>query len=139
MNAPSVDMQPLWPLLVYAAAVVVVIAAMVGLSSILGQRHRERATAEPYESGIVSTGSPRIRFDIAFYHVAVFFLIFDLEAAFLYAWAVAVPETGWAGYTEAMLFIGILLAALVYLWRLGALDWGRKRPTRGQGDAKTRG
>jgi NADH-quinone oxidoreductase subunit A len=94
------------------------------------QRHRDRATGEPYESGIVSTGSARIHFDIKFYLVAVFFLIFDLEAAYLYAWAVAVRETGWPGYAEALLFMGVLAAALVYLWRRGALDWGRKKPAR---------
>lgn len=127
MPVPPLDSQPLWPLVVYVAAIVLIVAAMLGLSSVLGQRHRERATAEPYESGIVSTGTAQVRFDIKFYLVAVFFLIFDLEAAFLYAWAVAVRETGWAGYAEVMVFTGVLAAALAYLWRLGALDWGKKK------------
>jgi NADH-quinone oxidoreductase subunit A len=130
MPVPSIDNQPLWPLAVYFSAIVVIVAAMIGLSYILGQHHRERATAEPYESGIVSTGTARVRFDIKFYLVAVFFLIFDLEAAFLYAWAVAVRETGWAGYAEVLVFVGVLAAALAYLWRLGALDWGKRKPTR---------
>jgi NADH-quinone oxidoreductase subunit A len=130
MSATLPDNGPLWPLVVYFCAIVAIIGAMIGLSSLLGQRHRDRATGEPYESGIVSTGSARIHFDIKFYLVAVFFLIFDLEAAYLYAWAVAVRETGWPGYAEALLFMGVLAAALVYLWRRGALDWGRKKPTR---------
>lgn len=130
MTVPLLDTQPLWPLAVYFAAIVLIVAAMLGLSSILGQRHRERATGEPYESGIVSTGSAQVRFDIKFYLVAVIFLVFDLEAAFLYAWAVAVRETGWAGYVEVLVFVGVLAAALVYLWRLGVLDWGRQNPTR---------
>ena len=130
MSIPTPETQALWPLLVYAAAIVLIVAAMIGLSAVLGQRHRERATGEPYESGIVSTGTARVRFDIKFYLIAVFFLIFDLEAAFLYAWAVAVRETGWPGYAEVLVFVGVLTAALAYLWRLGALDWGRKRPTR---------
>jgi len=130
MSVPPLDNQPLWPLAVYFVAIVAIVAAMIGLSYLLGQRHRERATAEPYESGIVSTGTARVRFDIKFYLVAVFFLIFDLEAAFLYAWAVAVRETGWPGYAEVLVFIGVLAAALVYLWRLGALDWGKSKPTR---------
>jgi NADH-quinone oxidoreductase subunit A len=58
-----------------------------------------------------------------FYLVAMFFVIFDLEAVFIFAWAIAVRETGWNGYAEAMLFITVLLATLVYLWRVGALDW----------------
>ena len=130
MSSPTPETQALWPLLVYAAAIVLIVAVMIGLSAVLGQRHRERATGEPYESGIVSTGTARVRFDIKFYLIAVFFLIFDLEAAFLYAWAVAVRETGWPGYAEVLVFVGVLTAALAYLWRLGALDWGRKRPTR---------
>jgi NADH-quinone oxidoreductase subunit A len=127
MTIHPIDNQPVWPLAVYFAAIVAIIATMLGLSYVLGQRHRERATVEPYESGIAATGTARVRFDIKFYLVAVFFLIFDLEAAFLYAWAVAVLETGWAGYIEVLIFTGVLAAALAYLWRLGALDWGKKK------------
>ncbi len=132
MPVIPIDNQPLWPLAVYFIAIVVIVAVMIGLSHVLGQRHRERATAEPYESGIVSTGTARVRFDIKFYLVAVFFLIFDLEAAFLYAWAVAVRETGWAGYAGVLVFTGVLAAALAYLWRLGALDWGKQKTDTGK-------
>jgi NADH-quinone oxidoreductase subunit A len=125
MHAPVIDDQTLWPLAVYFTAIVVIITGLIGLSFVLGQRHRERATGEPYESGIASTGSAQVRFDIKFYLVAVIFLVFDLEAAFLYAWAVAVREIGWAGYAEVLVFIGVLAAALAYLWRLGVLDWGK--------------
>ena len=130
MTSTSADTATLWPLGVYFLAVVTLVSLMIVLSSLLGERHREKQTNEPYESGIVSTGTARVRFDIKFYLIAVFFLIFDLEAAFLYAWAVAVRETGWPGYAEVLVFVGVLTAALAYLWRLGALDWGRKRPTR---------
>ncbi len=109
---------------VYFAAVVVLVTSMIALSFILGERHREKQTAEPYESGIVSTGTARVRFDIKFYLIAMFFVIFDLEAVFIYAWAVSIREAGWAGYLEMLLFIGVLAAALVYLWKLGALEWG---------------
>lgn len=114
----------LWPLAVYFAAVLVVVAGMLGLSYVLGERHKERATGEPYESGIVSTGSARLRLSAKFYLVAMLFVIFDLEAVFIFAWAVALRELGWIGYAEVIVFIGILLAALIYLWRVGALDWG---------------
>jgi NADH-quinone oxidoreductase subunit A len=113
----------LWPLVVYFAAVVVLVTAMITLSYILGQRHKDRATGEPYESGIVSTGTAQVRFDVRFYLVAMFFVIFDLETIFIFAWALAVQELGWAGYIEILIFVGILIAILVYLWRLGALDW----------------
>jgi NADH-quinone oxidoreductase subunit A len=69
------------------------------------------------------TNLARVRFPAKFYLVAMFFVIFDVEAVFLFAWAVAVRETGWAGYAEVLLFITVLLATLAYLWRVGALDW----------------
>jgi NADH-quinone oxidoreductase subunit A len=114
---------PLWPLLVYFIAVIILAAAMIGLSYLLGQRHRDRATDEPYESGIASTGTAQVRFDVRYYLVAMFFVVFDLEAIFIFAWAVSVRELGWYGYFEILLFIAVLIAALVYLWRQGALDW----------------
>jgi NADH-quinone oxidoreductase subunit A len=112
-----------WPLAVYTILVGLLVMAMLSMSFVLGQRHHDRATGSPYESGILSEGSARVRFSAKFYLIAMFFVIFDLEAVFLFAWAVAVRETGWAGYAEALLFIMVLLAALVYLWRVGALDW----------------
>ena len=112
-----------WPLAVYTILVGLLVMAMLSMSFVLGQRHHDRATGSPYESGILSEGSARVRFSAKFYLIAMFFVIFDLEAVFLFAWAVAVRETGWAGYAEVLLFIMVLLAALVYLWRVGALDW----------------
>ncbi len=126
MNAGS-----LWPLAVYALAVVVLVAGMMGVSYVLGQRHQERETGDPYEGGIISTGSARVRLSVKFYLVAMFFVVFDLEAVFLFAWAVAARELGWAGYIEALVFVGILVAALAYLWRSGALDWGERATTPG--------
>jgi NADH-quinone oxidoreductase subunit A len=113
----------LWPLGVYFVAVAVLIGGMMGLSYVLGERHRDRATGEPYESGIVSTGSARQRFSVKFYLIAMFFVVFDLESVFIFAWAVAARELGWAGYIEVLVFIGVLVATLIYLWREGALEW----------------
>ncbi len=113
----------LWPLAVYLVIVSALVVSMLGLSFILGQRHYNRATGSPYESGILSQGSARVRLSARFYLVAMFFVIFDLEAVFIFAWAISVRETGWTGYAEATLFIVVLLATLVYLWRVGALDW----------------
>jgi NADH-quinone oxidoreductase subunit A len=119
--------SPVWPLAVYFASVIFLVLAMLGLSYVLGQRHQQHATGDPYESGIATTGSARIKYSVKFYLNAMFFVIFDLEAVFLFAWAVAFREVGWLGYAEALVFIFILLAALVYLWRLGALDWSTPR------------
>jgi NADH-quinone oxidoreductase subunit A len=112
-----------WPLAVYIVLVGMLVMAMLSMSFVLGERHHDRATGSPYESGILSEGSARVRFSAKFYLIAMFFVVFDLEAVFLFAWAVAVRETGWAGYAEALLFIMVLLATLAYLWRVGALDW----------------
>ncbi|MHB8908811.1 MAG: NADH-quinone oxidoreductase subunit A [Syntrophales bacterium] len=104
-------------------AVLVLAASILGLSHILGERHAGRTTGEPYESGLVPTGAAWIRFDVKYYLFAVFFVILDLESIFIFAWAVAVREAGWSGYWVIAAFIGVLLAALFYLWRTGALDW----------------
>ena len=135
-GAHNVDADALWPLAVYAAAVTVVVASMIAISYFLGQRHREHATVEPYESGIAATGTARLRFDVKFYLVAILFVIFDLEAAFLFSYAVAVRELRWTGYVGALVFIGVLAVALVYEWRTGALDWapGRARAGRARRD-----
>jgi NADH-quinone oxidoreductase subunit A len=120
-----------WPIGLYFVLVVLLIIVMLVGSYLLGQRHDERATGSPYEGGIVSEGSARVRFSARYYLVSMFFVIFDLEAAFIFAWAVAAREVGWPGYWEILIFIGILVAALVYLWRLGALDWSLEpRPKR---------
>ncbi len=115
--------MPLWPLLLYFVLVVLLVAAMLGASALLGERHHERATDAPYEGGIVSQGSARVRLSARFYLVAMFFVIFDLESVFLFAWAVAARELGWAAYLEALIFTLVLVAGLAYLWRVGALDW----------------
>ena len=117
----------IWPLIVYGAAALAVVAGMLAVSAVLGQCHREGATDEPYESGIAATGSAQVRFDAKFYLMAMFFVVFDLEAVFIFAYAVAFRDSGWIGYIEISVFIGILMAALIYLWRLGALDWGTRR------------
>lgn len=121
----------LWPLIVYTLIVLAVVGIMLGLSFVLGQRRRDRATNEPYESGIVSVGDAHFRVSVHFYLTAILFIIFDLEAVFLFTWAIAVRETGWLGYAEALIFILILLAGLVYLYKTGALDWRTQRQ-RGQ-------
>ena len=120
-----------WPLVVYFALVVVLVAAVISISYLLGQRHSDPATGEPYESGIVSEGSARARTSVRYALIAMFFVIFDLEAVFVFAWAVAAREVGWAGYWEFLFFVGMLVAALIYIWRIGALDWsGEPRGSR---------
>lgn len=105
-------------------------------SYLLGERARRReGRQEPYESGIRPTGSAWIRFDVKYYLIAMFFVIFDVETVFVYAWAVSLKTAGWPGFAEMSVFVGVLLAALAYLWRMGALDWAvfaSGRRTRGR-------
>jgi NADH-quinone oxidoreductase subunit A len=115
--------EPLWPLVLYFVAVVLLVTGMIVSSSLLGPRQAQKATCEPFESGIVTVGYARFRFPAKFYLVAMFFVIFDLETVFIFAWAIAFRDVGWPGYIEVVIFVAILVAALVYLWRLGALDW----------------
>ncbi|MHB0774736.1 NADH-quinone oxidoreductase subunit A [Halomonas sp. WWR20] len=112
-----------WAVGLFVIAVLVLCAVMIGAASLLGGRSRGRSKNLPYESGIVSTGSARQRFSVKFYLVAMLFVIFDIEAVFLFAWAVSVREVGWAGFWAAAIFIFILLAGLVYDSRVGALEW----------------
>lgn len=120
--------ETLWPLGLYGGVVVALVALMLAASHSLGEHHAPRPGAdEPFESGVVSVGDARLRLSAKFYLLAVFFVIFDVEALFIYAWAIVVRAVGWVGYADMAIFIAVLIAALVYLWRLGALDWGPVR------------
>jgi NADH-quinone oxidoreductase subunit A len=116
----------LLPLALHLAVTLLVVAAMIGLPILLGERHRERATGQPYESGIPTTGSARGPHGVRFYLVALLFVIFDLEVAFLFAWALVAREAGPAGFVAALVFVVILAVGLLYEWRQGVLDWGRR-------------
>ncbi|WP_199688386.1 NADH-quinone oxidoreductase subunit A [Pontibacter oryzae] len=124
MYAPEENATLLWPMVVYGAIVLSLVAVILGLSYVLGQRHNDRATGEPYEGGILSAGSARTRFSSQFYLVAMLFVIFDVETVFILSWAIAFRELGWYGYLGVLVFIVMLAVVLVYEWRNGALDFG---------------
>ena len=124
MSPTTIPNNLYWPFILYALLTLVLVAGMYVLSYLLGERHRERATTVPYESGMPPTGSARVRFPADYYLIAMFFVIFDLETVFIVTWAIAIRQLGWLGYLEVTLFIAILLVSLAYLWRIGALDWG---------------
>jgi len=112
-----------WAFGAYLLMIAAVCALMLTLSWLLGGRARGRAKTDTFESGVVSVGGGRLRLSAKFYLVAMFFVIFDVEALFLYAWAIALREVGWAGFIEAAIFIFVLLVGLFYLVRVGALNW----------------
>src|ERR1035437_6025930 len=113
-----------WPFIVFAFIVISLIGTMIGLTYVLGERHKEKTTNEPYESGIPPTGDARLRFSSSFYLIAMFFVIFDLDAAFIMLWAVSFRELGLPGYIGIVIFIAILMILLVYELSIGALDFG---------------
>jgi NADH-quinone oxidoreductase subunit A len=114
----------LWPFIIFAVIVFSLIGIMIGLSYVLGERHKEKVTDEPYESGVPPTGNARLRFSSSFYLIAMFFVIFDLDAAFIMLWAVSFRELGLPGYIGIVIFIAILIVLLVYELSIGALDFG---------------
>jgi len=112
-----------WAVGAFVATTLVLLGAMLGFSPFLGGRSRGAAKHDAFESGVVSVGSGRLRISAQYYLVAMFFVIFDIEAVFLYAWSVSVVSVGWTGFVAVTVFVVVVLIALVYLWRLGGLDW----------------
>ncbi|MFT7288355.1 MAG: NADH-quinone oxidoreductase subunit A, partial [Halieaceae bacterium] len=111
----------------YFTGVLMLVGTMLGLSWVLGQRRANAATNMPFESGVLSVGSPQLQLSVDFYLVAILFVIFDLETVFILAWAVAFFELGWSGFIGVFVFIAVLFVALVYELSTGALDWGNKQ------------
>jgi NADH-quinone oxidoreductase subunit A len=117
----------LWPLVLYFVILAVAVPGLLLVSLFIGERHRERATVEPYESGIAPTGVLPLRFSASYYLVAVLFVLFDVESIFLFAWAISAREAGWEGYAVMAVFVLPLFLLIAYLWRNGALDWRTAR------------
>ncbi len=117
--------SPYLPLLMYFLVVVAVAAAILGLSAWVGVKRPSQAKLSPYECGSPPVGNARERFSVSFYLVAMLFILFDVEAVFLYPWAVIYKSLKWFGFFEMLLYIAVLLAGYVYIWKKGALDWKR--------------
>lgn len=99
-------------------------AGMIGLSVLLGPKNPTPEKLAPYECGMPAVGDARERHSVKFYLVAMIFLLFDIEIAFLYPWAVAIRQLGWVGLIQIVTFFLILLVGYLYVWRKGVLDWG---------------
>ena len=118
-------LQSYAPLLIHFLLAMGLAGILLLLSSFVGQRRRSRAKMEAYECGVLPTGDARQPFSVKFYLVAMLFILFDVEAIFLYPWAYVFRDLGWFGFVEMLLFILIVLAGYIYLWKKGALDWNR--------------
>ncbi|HEY4864826.1 MAG TPA: NADH-quinone oxidoreductase subunit A [Candidatus Dormibacteraeota bacterium] len=111
------------PLVIYTVIVVGVVGLLITLSNLLGPQKPYKSKLLPYESGIVPVDPARKRYSVRFYLTAMLFIIFDVEAVFFYPWAVVLHQLRWYGVIEMLVFIGILLVALVHIWRKGGLEW----------------
>ena len=114
-----------FPVLVQMAIAIVVAAALVAISFLLGQRVRNRVKDSPYESGIAPTGSARERFSVKFYLVAMLFILFDIEAIFLYPWAVVYKQLKMFAFVEMLAFVVLIMAGFFFVWKKGVLDWAQ--------------
>ena len=109
---------------VYAALITALVIVLLFLSRWLGQQKPSVEKQRAYESGIIPTGPARLRYPVPFFMVAIFFLLFDVEGAFIFSYAVAANELGWAGWLQIAFFIFVLIAGLIYIWVKGGLEWG---------------
>jgi len=126
---PTTYSDTYFPVLVQIAIAVVVAGALVAISYFVGQRVKDRVKDSPYECGIAPTGSARERFSVKFYLVGIVFILFDIEAVFLYPWAVVYRELKMFAFVEMLLFIVLVLVGFFYVWKKGALDWSIEEPS----------
>ncbi len=117
----------IFSLILYGILIMALIAVMLFIASWIGEKKPNNEKLRPYESGVIPTGSARLRYPVPFYLVAIFFLIFDVEGAYIFSWAIAWENLGWSGWLQISFFIGVLILGLVYIWKKGGLEWG---PTR---------
>jgi NADH-quinone oxidoreductase subunit A len=121
------------PMLIHILGAAFIGGAIVTLSWLLGKRKPTRAKMEPYECGMAPVGDARSRFSVKFYLVAMLFILFDVEAIFMYPWAIILKDKlKMFGFLEMIVYIGIVLVGLFYVWKKGVLDWGSKSATRGE-------
>jgi NADH-quinone oxidoreductase subunit A len=112
-----------WPVLLFIAVAVGLGIALLVIGMLAGPKRPDAEKLAPYECGFEAFEDARMKFDVRYYLVAILFILFDLEIAFLFPWAVALREIGTAGFLAMMLFLGILVVGFVYEWKKGALDW----------------
>ena len=120
---PTTYAETWFPVLIQIIIALGVATAMIGLSALLGQRVRDPVKSSPYESGMRPIGNARERFSVKFYLVAMVFILFDIEAIFLYPWAVVYRQLRLFGFLEMLLFIVLVLCGFYYIWKKGVLNW----------------
>ena len=135
---PATYAQTWFPVLIQILIAIAVAGAMVGLSALLGQRVRDPVKSMPYESGMNPVGNARERFSVKFYLVAMVFIVFDLEAIFLYPWAVVYRELKLFAFFEMLVFVLLVLSGFFYIWKKGVFDWSADEQRRRQAEEERR-
>ena len=120
---PQTYAEYYFPVLVQIVIAALVAAGLIGVSALLGKRAKSPQKDMPYESGMIPSGTARERFSVKFYMVAMVFILFDIEAIFLYPWAVVYRQLKLFGFFEMLLFIGLVVVGFFYIWKKGALSW----------------
>src|SRR5437763_1567172 len=123
---PKAYTEVYFPILVQAVIAMSLAAGLLTVSYLLGKRVRNRVKDMPYESGITPTGDARQRFSVKFYLVGMLFILFDIEAIFLYPWVVVYRDLKMFGFVEMLIFVVLILSGFFYIWKKGALDWAEK-------------
>ena len=123
---PTTYAETYFPVLIQVLIALAVAGGMIGASAIIGRKVRDRVKDSPYESGMTPVGSARERFSVKFYLVAMLFILFDIEAIFLYPWAVVYRELKLFAFAEMVLFIAMVLCGYFYIWKKGVLDWSKE-------------
>jgi len=111
------------PILIFLGIAIFVAAAAVGLSFLIAKQKPDSEKLSPYECGFEAFEDARSKFDVRFYLVSILFIIFDLEIAFLFPWAIALGDIGMFGFWSMMIFLGVLTVGFIYEWEKGALEW----------------
>jgi NADH-quinone oxidoreductase subunit A len=125
---PTSYPETYFPVLVQTVLAILVAAALITLSFVLGKRVKNKVKDSAYECGIAPTGTARERFSVKFYLVGIVFILFDIEAVFLYPWAVVYRELKMFAFVEMLLFVVLIVSGFVYVWKKGALDWSSETP-----------
>jgi NADH-quinone oxidoreductase subunit A len=127
---PTSATEVYFPILLQALVAMLLATGLLSVSYLLGKKIKNRVKDMPYESGMVPTGDARQRFSVKFYLVAMLFILFDIEAIFLYPWAVVYRELGMPGFIDMFIFVVLILSGFFYIWKKGALDWSASDPSR---------
>lgn len=127
---PSSPLEAYFPVLVQAVLGIVIAIGLVAASYLLGHRVRNKVKDQPYECGMTPVGAADGRFSVKFYLVAMLFILFDIEAIFLYPWVVVYRELKWVAFVEMFVFVVLIFSGFIYIMKKGVLDWAQTAPAR---------